>query len=129
MPSSASPEEITNVLDRFMDVYGVRAILLATRDGLLIHGRSSAGDDLEALAALGNHALQSAARLLEVAEVTGPRGLMLETPRETFVLRQLSADGLVLIRTTDQANLTYLQFLLGRLSEWMGEAISPHNQA
>lgn len=115
---------LKEVLDKLIEVEGIEAALLSSRDGLLIDGVTADGSDLETLAAVGTYGMQAVRRMSELSEHGHPLGITVESERGFVAIQPLSDLAILIVVFNDSINLGYVRFLLGRFKRRMLEILA-----
>lgn len=92
----------------------VRAVVLASPDGLPIDQACPAGFDAEALAALAATTVRNATQLAAAGSAGELRSLLLETAQGLVIVSGAGADGWLVVLTRPGANAGELLFELRR---------------
>ena len=101
------------LLREILEVDGVAAAAVCSSDGLLLEGHGAA-IDLDALAALGTHALDAAARLAAVNGGDAPTSVTLASSETAIVLRPLAQDANIIVLLKRPGNGAYVSMLIDR---------------
>lgn len=117
--------ELDNLLDSIAGTDGVRAVVVAGADGLMIDGRQKGGqEDLNALAAL---AASVAGSVQSMGSDMG-RGELKEVIAEfgdaSVLLQPVGGDASVLVVAGPGGNIGRLRFMLRRRGAEVGQAIA-----
>lgn len=116
--------DLDGVLQSLANAEGVRAVVVASRDGLVIHGaRNGDQDDLDALAAI---AASVVSNLQALGNDVGRRGLqqaIAEYGDGTVVLQPVSEDASLVVLSDGSGNLGRIRFLVRRHAAEVGQIV------
>jgi predicted regulator of Ras-like GTPase activity (Roadblock/LC7/MglB family) len=115
---------LKDILNRFMDVDGIDAALVAGTDGLLIEGIARAEEDLETLAAVGAYGLQSIKRMSEIGGRGRAERVLVESDHGFIALTPITDFALLVVVFTREINLGYVRYLLKRYRDRLAQELS-----
>jgi predicted regulator of Ras-like GTPase activity (Roadblock/LC7/MglB family) len=116
--------DLDSLLQGIASTDGVRAVVVASRDGLLIHGaQQGSQEDLDALAAI---AASVVSNLQTLGGEMGRKSLdqvIAEFGDATFLLQPVGSDASLVVMADGAGNLGRIRFLVRRHAAEVGQAI------
>jgi uncharacterized protein len=118
--------EIDTVLDSITGIDGVRAAVIAGRDGLMIQGsqRSGGQDDLDALAAIAADVVRNLRSLGSDMGRSALDQVIAEFGDGIVLLQPVGEDGSLAIMAGPDGNIGRLRFLVRRRAPELGQLLA-----
>lgn len=117
--------ELDTVLDGIAGIDGVRAVVIAGRDGLMIHGSQRTGgqEDLDALAAISADVVRNVRTLAADMGRDGLDQVIAEFGDGLVLLQPVGADASLAVMAGTDGNLGRLRFLVRRRAPELGQLV------
>lgn len=116
--------ELDSLLETIAGADGVKAVVVAGSDGLMIHGAQRGGqEDLDAIAAIASSMVGSLKSLAKEVGRSGLEQILADFGDGTILLQPIGADAALVVLSGSEANLGLLRFLVRRRSAEISHAL------
>lgn len=121
MLSLKSPKEILRTI---LETDGVKAVVIAGRDGLIISSEGILDADMETIGAIASSGLGSTEALGGEARMGDLEQLIAQYEKGIAIVQLITAEALLLLLATKDANLGMLRLAINRSKKQLIEMLS-----
>jgi predicted regulator of Ras-like GTPase activity (Roadblock/LC7/MglB family) len=114
---------VETLLQPLLEIEGVSGALLVGKDGLLVAGKAY-DQDTEVIGAMAAACLGSLNRYTDQIGQETVRHTIIETPRGSIQIREISADTLLVVISTLAANLGRVRLDMMRVAQRVRERVN-----